>query len=207
MFAVVPVRRRRLASLGCGLVAAVLLAAVTADARSDGDSAADPARVPGAPAELTAAAKGGDAQAQHDLGTLYRRGDGVRRHYGWAAVWYLKSARQGYAPAQANLAVLREAGLGLTRNLERAAHWYRKAAEQGHAFAQANLGRLYARGLGVERNLVLAYRWSYLARSRTADPRVRNRLTARLDRLAARMNAEQMAQAEWRIRQWRPGLP
>jgi len=157
--------------------------------------------------EFVAGANAGDPRAQYKLGAMYHHGRGVQRHYGWAAVWYLKSARQGYTPAQSNLAVLHEQGLGLPQDYERAAYWYRKAAEQGDPFAQANIGRLYAQGLGVEGDLVLAYRWTFLAQMRTNDPQARDNMRERLARLSKRMTPDEIAKAEWRIRQWRPGLP
>lgn len=190
------------------LFAAILLTAASAHAGYDEGAAAyragDYTR---AFEKFIAGAKSGDPRAQYSLGAMYHHGRGVEQHYGWAAVWYLKSARQGYTRAQSNMAVLHEEGLGLPQDYARAAHWYRKAAEQGDPFAQANIGRLYAQGLGVEKDLVLAYRWTSIAQSRTRDPRVRENMGHRLAWLAERMTPEEIAKAEWRVRQWRPGLP
>jgi len=196
------------AAIGCLLLAVILLTAGLAHAGYDERSAAYRAgNYTRAFEKFVAGAKAGDPRAQYNLGAMYHHGRGVERNYGWAAVWYLKSARQGYTPAQSNMAVLHEMGLGLSQDYERAAHWYRKAAEEGDPFAQANIGRLYAQGRGVEKDLVLAYRWTFLAQSRTRDPQVRDNMRERLAWLAERMTPDEIAKAQWRVRQWRPGLP
>jgi len=156
---------------------------------------------------FSTAARAGDARAQYKLGMMYQGGYGAARHYGWALVWYLKAARQGHLLAKRSMGLLQEKGLGLSQNYERAAYWYRKAAEEGDVFSQNELGGLYAQGLGVQRSLVLAYRWSFLAWSRTDNPEIRQETRERLDWLAGQMTAEELADAEWRVRQWRPGLP
>ena len=57
-------------------------------------------------AALRARAEQGDAQAQFNLGEMYRTGEGVAQDYKEAAAWFRKAADQGDAQAQLNLGVM-----------------------------------------------------------------------------------------------------
>ena len=98
------------------------------------------------------AAQQGDAEAQFNLGVMYKNGDGVTQDYEKAVEWYQKAADQGYASAQFNLGVMYKNGDGVTQDYEKAVEWYQKAAQQGDAQAQFNLGEMYRRGHGVTQN-------------------------------------------------------
>ena len=54
-------------------------------------------------AQLEQRARGGDAEAQADLGTAYALGKGVEKDYVVARGWLLKAAAKGRADAQAIL--------------------------------------------------------------------------------------------------------
>ena len=118
--------------------------------------------------EFSAAAEQGDARAQHNLGAMYDKGQGVQQDYSQAVYWYRKAAEQGIASAQNNLGVLYENGLGLPQNNSQAVYWLRKAADQGHADAQNNLGLQYAMGQGVPQNSIAAYALANVARANGA---------------------------------------
>jgi TPR repeat protein len=105
------------------------------------------------------AAYQGDADAQYNLGVLYRYGRGVAQDYAEAMRWYKKAADQGNADAQNNIGMLYMQGLGVAQDYAEAMRWYRKAADQGEATAQNNIGVLYQNGWGVAQDYGEAMRW------------------------------------------------
>ena len=76
-------------------------------------------------------AEKGDAEAQGNLGWMYRDGEGVPQDYVEAAKWYRKAAEEGDAEAQSNLGWMYFFGYGVPRDKIEAAKWIRKAAEKG----------------------------------------------------------------------------
>jgi TPR repeat protein len=52
----------------------------------------------------------GNAEAQFNVGLMYKDGDGVPQDYAKTAEWYRKAAEQGYPNAQYNLGVLYQLG-------------------------------------------------------------------------------------------------
>jgi alpha/beta superfamily hydrolase/outer membrane lipoprotein-sorting protein len=108
-------------------------------------------------------AEQGYAPAQHNLGVLYLRGQGVPQDDAIAAQWFRQAAEQGYAPAQTNLGGLYDQGRGMAQDYSAAMHWYHKAAEQGYAGAQNNMGDMYEQGRGVAQDYAAAARWYRLA--------------------------------------------
>lgn len=91
------------------------------------------AGTPDKTALLKAAAEGGDAIAQVDLGSAYLNGDGVARDPAKAAEWWERSASQGNAKAQVLLAAALAKGDGMTKDVAKAMEWAQKAAAQGDA--------------------------------------------------------------------------
>ena len=110
-------------------------------------------------AELQKKATTGDAQAQLNLGMMYRDGVGVPKDTAKAAEWYQKAAAQGEAKAQFHLGVRYGLGDGLQKDAAKAAEWYQKAAAQGEARAQYNLGSMHDRGEGVPQDAAKALVW------------------------------------------------
>ena len=116
----------------------------------------------------------GDADAQYNLGEMYRKGQGVERNYAKAMMWYRKAADQGLARAQFALGFLyyksqEFKGRGVPQDYAEAAKWFHRAADQGDADAQCNLGAMYANGEGVTQDYVEALKWLYLAISLKTD--------------------------------------
>jgi len=74
-----------------------------------------------------AAAEGGDAEAQTNVGEIFERGLGGSPNYEAALIWYNKAAQQGNSRAQFNLGTLYERGLGVEKSQLQALNWYRKA--------------------------------------------------------------------------------
>jgi hypothetical protein len=84
-------------------------------------------------------AEQGNAQAQHNLGVLYDKGEGVTQDYAEAMKWYHLAAEQGDYIAQYKLGVMCREGKGVPQDYPEAAKWYRLASEHGHANAQQSL--------------------------------------------------------------------
>jgi uncharacterized protein len=113
-------------------------------------------------------------------------------------------AEKGDPEAQFNLAKNYEAGRGgLKKDYAEAKRWYLRAAEQGDPFAQASAAILFRFGKGVAQDYVEAYKWFYLAASRTTGSDQESILELR-DSTAARMTAEQLAEASRLAREWKP---
>ena len=91
-------------------------------------------------------AEQGLAEAQNNLGFMYRYGKGVPHDYAEAVKWYKLAAEQGHAMSQSNLGMMYDVGDVILRDYDEAMKWYRLAAEQGYAKAQNNLGWMYYRG-------------------------------------------------------------
>jgi TPR repeat protein len=104
-------------------------------------------------------AKGGNPEAEFQVGLSYDTGKNVVRDFREAASWYLKAADQGDARAQHNLGVLYEFGEGVARDYARAAALYRKSADQGVPSSQFSLGLCYAHGNGVPQDYEQAFAW------------------------------------------------
>ena len=144
------------------------------------------------------AADQGHVGAQAALGELYGQGKGVVQDYSKAAVWLRRAADQGHKYAQFRLGYLYVEGAGVPQDFSKAIDWYRRAADQGHPSAQFNLGVLYITGKSVARDYVAAYTFISLA--------VANGLAGvgeARDQLAERMTAEQIAEAQRRVREWK----
>ncbi|MDR2463570.1 MAG: hypothetical protein LBD30_07305 [Verrucomicrobiales bacterium] len=107
---------------------------------------------------LTKAASQGSADAQYELGMLYRQ------HYAFVskrvAQLFTAAAGQNHAGAQYMLGWCYANDYGVPdRDWKKAAEWYAKAAGQGNADAQYALGKCYQEGLGVPRDAKQAAAW------------------------------------------------
>ncbi len=80
-------------------------------------------------------ARAGDAQAQFELGRIYRDGMGIDANPRKAAEWFYLSALQGNVRAQLNLGAIYANGKGVKRDYAESLKWLRKAAAQGNAEA------------------------------------------------------------------------
>lgn len=151
------------------------------------------------------AAAQGHAGAQFNLGSMYRRGEGVAQDDKATVEWYRKAAEQGDDKAQFTLGYMYANGEDVAQDFAEAVKWYRKAAEQGHTDAQYSLGVMYTNGKDVAQNLQEAYKWSLLAAaqgdatSKVNAGRIEEHLTA-ADKQAAQDEAAAL-QAEIEARQ------
>ena len=144
-------------------------------------------------------AEQGDADAQFNLGQMYRMGQGVAQDDAEAMKWYRKAAEQGHAKAQSNLGFMYDKGQGVAQDDAEAVKWYRKAAEQGDADAQSNLGVMYGMGQGVAQDIVLAHMWFNLAAAQGNENAVKGR-----DHVASKMTPDQIAEAQRLSQEWKP---
>lgn len=93
--------------------------------------------------DLIKSARGGNAEAQVKLGTMFTTGlGGLPCDYTQSVYWYKKAAEQGNSDGQYWLGVMLEQGNGTPRNINEARRYYQKAAAQGHSVAKKVLKRL-----------------------------------------------------------------
>ena len=83
-------------------------------------------------------AEQGYAYAQHNLGNMYRYGQGVTQDDKTAVKYYTLAAEQGDAIAQYNLGNMYVNGKGVIQNFARAHMWWNIAASQGNKTALEN---------------------------------------------------------------------
>lgn len=95
--------------------------------------------------------------AQHMLGMMYFKGQGVPQDYAEAAGWFQRAAEQGVSQAQYKLGELYEEGKGVTQDYEYAFAWYSVADALQHKKAaprvQATEARLNEEELNAARRL------------------------------------------------------
>jgi uncharacterized protein len=163
-------------------------------------SFASAAQAPGIDPALLAKANAGDAPAQLAVGVTYERGDGAKPDYAQAESWYRRAAIQNNSEAQIRLAALYRDGRGVKRDVVEAAAWYRKAADSGNVIAQGTLGILYSVGQGVPHSDVDAYYWLALAAAVTGPEQ--EKYAANRQSMAARITADELADAQDRVAKW-----
>ena len=78
--------------------------------------------------------------AQYRLGSLFEKGQGVKKDLNKARTLYLQAADQGNAKAIHNLAVLYAEGIDGKPDYQNAGQWFRKAATRGVATANITSG-------------------------------------------------------------------
>lgn len=98
----------------------------------------------------------GDANAQYNIGLLYRNGQGVKQDDRQALVWFSKAAQQGMLDAQYNTGLMYFEGRGVAASKPEAFEWWKLAAAKGHAPSQYNLGVLYAYGIATGKDTAKA---------------------------------------------------
>ena len=119
--------------------------------------------------EWTPLAEQGYAEAQYNLGLMYKAGQGVPQDYKTAVKWFSLAAEQGDAGAQLALGNRYYNGEGVPQDYKTAAKWFSLAAEQGDADAQFNLGLMYRNGQGVLQDNIYAHMWGNIASSNGSE--------------------------------------
>jgi len=151
-------------------------------------------------AEWQDLADSGDMNACYGMGLLYGNGFGVDMNDELAIKYYGLAAADGHAEAQYNLGVMHQNGWGVPLNEEEALKWFRLAAEQGIVGAQMALGRFYAMDFADSYDPVQAYKWFALA-AKLGDFDAKSKM----EFVASRMTAEQVAEADGRVDVWLEG--
>ncbi len=107
------------------------------------------------------AAKLGHIVSQHNVGGLYKCGDGVEQNEKEAFEWYIKAAKGGLAIAQYAVGDAYRRGEGIEKSVENAFEWYMRAAKNGWNAAQFFLGEIYEYGWGeiIEQDEKEAFEW------------------------------------------------
>lgn len=148
------------------------------------------------------AAKQGHADAQFYLARALREGRGTEADPAAAARWFRAAAEQGHAEAAFTLGIMYRRGEGVAQDDAEAARWYREAAYRGHGEARFTLGAVTEEGRGVEPDLARAYAWYALADESGVElGRVLR------DRVARKMNEQELAMAKELMAQMRAGPP
>lgn len=142
-------------------------------------------------------AESGQAGGQFGMGLLYANGFGVSMDDDQALRWYRLAADQGHAVAQCNLAVMHANGWGVPQSDTESMRWYSLAADQGVIEAQNAMASMYERGLGVDEDKVQAHKWLGIAAAMGDEGAPFDR-----DELAARMSAQEIAEAETLASVW-----
>jgi len=157
-----------------------------------------------------AAASAADRDPVH-RGITARQGTSLRQgtvafaqgNYLLAARLLAPAAERGNARAAAMLGFMYEHGYGVPQSYDVAVGHYTEAAERGEPSGQYLLGLMYDKGHGVDLDDVLAYKWLNLAAAR-AQPRERDYYVRIRDAVATKLDATQLAQAQWLATSWMP---
>jgi uncharacterized protein len=123
-----------------------------------------------------------------------------RRDFATAVRLLRPLADQGNAEAQMRLGFMYVAGEGIPQDYVEALKWFRLAADQGQANAQCFLGLMYFEGRGVPQDYVSAHMWLNLAAAGGIEDATEYRHA-----LTAKMTLAQVAEAQRRAREWKPG--
>jgi localization factor PodJL len=91
------------------------------------------------------AAESGEANAMHNLGLYYFRGEGGPQDLASAAQWFRKAAELGVVDSQYNLGLMYQSGSGVQKDPAEALKWFSLAADQGDGLARTAAEGLKAR--------------------------------------------------------------
>lgn len=109
------------------------------------------------------AALKGDADAEYNLGQLYRLGQGVQINYLTAQSYYIKAAENNHPLAELQLGTMYYSGKLGPEQEEDAFYWLEQAAQHNNAQAQWMVGIMSYNGQGTSKNSIAAYSWLTLA--------------------------------------------
>lgn len=127
------------------------------------------------------AAEAGSAEGQFVLGSMFWRGNGVRKNARRGLHWLRLAAEQGDLEHQVTLGQELWWAPDSLGSLEEALDWTIKAAEQGHAGAQYHLGASYAVGDDIGMDYRKAAKWYRRAGKQGSSEAIYNLATMNLD--------------------------
>ena len=138
----------------------------------------------------------GMRSAQYSLAEIYRMGLNGRINVTAALELYHEAANNGHVLSQAALANLYRHGELVLQDYSESFRWYREAARLGDVHAQYMLAVIYVEGEGVLQDFRFAHMWANIASVN------RHWLgTLFRDRVAERMNVEQILEAQLMARE------
>lgn len=156
---------------------------------------------------LRKGAEAGDADCQTSLGMIYQAGDkipsGVEADGAEAVKWYRMAAEQDHTEAIWHLAGMLARGIGVEQNDEEALVWLSRGAELGSGDCIWGLGRSYLKGLGTKVDSVMAYALMTACLDGIQFPDQKKGIMSKRDELGKALTAEQLAQAEPIIKEWK----
>ena len=114
---------------------------------------------------FTKAATQGNTDAQANLGTMYRYGEGVKQDYKKALELLSKAAANGGIGAIRDLGYMYYNGQGVKQDHKKAAEFFSKAASMNDSTAQNNAGYMYLNGIGVKKDYKKALAFLNMAAS------------------------------------------
>ena len=141
-------------------------------------------------------ADNGDGDAQWRIGMAFVNGEERKADPAQAVEWFKRSAESRSTQGMTSLAVMYATGEGVKQDWNRARELYEEAAEGGEAHALLNLSGMYLRGEGVDADPV----HGFVLLSQAA--RMGDEQAVSLKPMVAKeLSAEQLAEAERRLRQ------
>lgn len=105
------------------------------------------------------AARNGDEEGNFKLGTLYYKGQGVRRNLNIAMEYFQKAAQYDHIKAKYNMAIIYSQKRYKFHNFKKAFKLFNELAKEGHGKAQNKVGIFLTYGLGVDKDYSLAVKW------------------------------------------------
>lgn len=91
----------------------------------------------------TQAARLGNTDAIHAVGSMLYAGEGTPQQPAKAKQWFLKAAKRGHAVAMYDVASCYQCGTGTKQNTRLAVHWFEQALAAGETKALTGLGHCY----------------------------------------------------------------
>ena len=110
-------------------------------------------------AQMLAAARRGNVEAQIRLATAYADGDGVTQDYGKQPIGLARRRDAAMRARNSVSAFVTPTARGWRRITREAVEWFRRSAEQGNSGAQVSLGLCLQKALGAPSNQKEAVQW------------------------------------------------
>jgi TPR repeat protein len=118
------------------VIGLILFVAVSTVRAEEPASPADTENLPTAVVWYMEMAKGGDADAQYNLGSVYETGFGVKADPDEAVRWYKEAAEKDHQLAQLKLGIMYILGDGTRQSIIKGTNWIRSSADNGNQFAK-----------------------------------------------------------------------
>lgn len=158
-------------------------------------------------------AEKGDDRAMMLLGNMYNEGFGVERNYREALSLYKKAATiKNNTEAMIAVATSHLKGLGVPASRKTALQWFERSADLGNQGAAFLLAIMLYQGNNDPDDLitpdhVAAYKWLKVASLQDDYPKFKQASAGVLEKLAVKLTAEQVAEAEKAAAAWKPADP